>query len=488
MSRAFDLFSRTAGQVLRSDVVEVGPQTPCAQVVLRMREAAARCVYVVAEGERRLLGLLTTKDVVERVAFLLPPDAPVSQAMTRPAHSVGPEEPLYRALGRMERLGISQLAVVGEGGTLLGEVRRENLLPTLMVLDRPHLKAMAGSDGVEDLRAIKQAQLPLAAALLEEGVNAPAIQSLLCAMNDSLYRLAAARAETDMENDGWGKPLVPYAVIVMGSGGRGESYLYPDQDNGFILEDYPDADHTPIDRWFWELGRRLTTMLNTIGFPFCNGNVMATNPLWRKTVSQWGGQIDGWVRRRGEVSLLYADIFLDFRAIHGDSGLGERLRRLTLDKVSTSRAFLREMSMNETHHDVGLGWFGQLVTDPEEGAHLGEINVKRNGTLPIVEAVRTAALARHCPDCSTLARLDHLHAAGAMSQDQRDSLRAAYTFMTGLLLRQQVRDAQAGRQVGNYIAPENLAAWERDTLKRAMRVSQDYSRQVKADFTGAILQ
>ena len=30
----------------------------------------------------------------------------------------------------------------------------------------------------------------------------------------------------------------------MGSGGRGESYLFPDQDNGFILADYPDAEHT----------------------------------------------------------------------------------------------------------------------------------------------------------------------------------------------------------------------------------------------------
>ena len=37
-----------------------------------------------------------------------------------------------------------------------------------------------------------------------------------------------------------------------------ENFLYPDQDNGFILADYPDADHNRIDAFFIALAARFT--------------------------------------------------------------------------------------------------------------------------------------------------------------------------------------------------------------------------------------
>ena len=64
-----------------------------------------------------------------------------------------------------------------------------------------------------------------------------------------------------------GAPPVPFCVIVMGSGGRGESYLYPDQDNGFILDDYPDDQHTELDAFFIKLAERMTRDLDMVGTP-----------------------------------------------------------------------------------------------------------------------------------------------------------------------------------------------------------------------------
>ena len=39
---------------------------------------------------------------------------------------------------------------------------------------------------------------------------------------------------------------------------NGESFLFPDQDNGFILDKYPDDRHTSVDAYFIELARRVT--------------------------------------------------------------------------------------------------------------------------------------------------------------------------------------------------------------------------------------
>ncbi|MSO89125.1 MAG: hypothetical protein EXQ89_04035 [Rhodospirillaceae bacterium] len=50
-----------------------------------------------------------------------------------------------------------------------------------------------------------------------------------------------------MQDRGRSPPPVALSLIVMGSGGRGESFLFPDQDNGIIIADYPDDAHDRID-------------------------------------------------------------------------------------------------------------------------------------------------------------------------------------------------------------------------------------------------
>ena len=130
-----------------------------------------------------------------------------------------------------------------------------------------------------------------------------------------------------MKDEGWGEPPVPFAVILMGSGGRGENFLFPDQDNGFILDDYPDAEHSRIDGYFIELAERMTRDLDVVGFPLCRGYVMANNPLWRKSRSQWRDQLVLWGRRRSAIAIQLSDIFFDFLGIYGRIDFARELRR-----------------------------------------------------------------------------------------------------------------------------------------------------------------
>ena len=77
-----------------------------------------------------------------------------------------------------------------------------------------------------------------------------------------------------------------FQLIGTTYGGDGEStFALPDlrgrlpihQGNGFILADYPDAEHNRIDPYFIALATRLTETLAAVGMPRCQGNVMATN-------------------------------------------------------------------------------------------------------------------------------------------------------------------------------------------------------------------
>ena len=65
--------------------------------------------------------------------------------------------------------------------------------------------------------------------------------------------------------------------MVMGSGGRKEMLLNPDQDNGLIYEDFPDAMLPEVEAFMTPFAERLVSVYAEIGYPLCNGKVMINN-------------------------------------------------------------------------------------------------------------------------------------------------------------------------------------------------------------------
>jgi signal-transduction protein with cAMP-binding, CBS, and nucleotidyltransferase domain len=280
---------------------------------------------------------------------------------------------------------------------------------------------------------------------------------------------------------------VKFSVIVMGSGGRGENFLFPDQDNGLILADYPDDRHNEIDAWFIGFAERLTRNLDTVGFPLCKGYVMATNPLWRKTISQWKEQVRLWSRKRNTPALRLCNIFFDFCCVWGDPAMAADLRALVTTIAYGNRMFLRELYEDEADHGVALGWFGRFKTETDNSQFKGQMNLKHTGTLPLVESMRLLALREGIPEISTLKRMEALRDKNVLSKDEHDYLASAYRHISYLLLRQQLSDFKAKRRVSNYVHPESLTERERDLLTEGFKAIRELRKKVQADFTGQIL-
>ena len=120
------------------------------------------------------------------------------------------------------------------------------------------------------------------------------------------------------ESEGLGPPPVPYAVLVLGSAGRGESQLAADQDNAIVYAQ--GSEGGPEDRYFEALAGHMSGILDAAGVPLCKGGVMARNRDWRKSVADWQATIDGWVRRQRPQDLLNVDIFFDAVPVHGTAG------------------------------------------------------------------------------------------------------------------------------------------------------------------------
>ena len=148
-----------------------------------------------------------------------------------------------------------------------------------------------------------------------------------------------------MKMKGRGEPPAGFEVIVMGSGGRGENFLYPDEDR------------TRIDGFFIELAKRLTRDLSGIDFPLCRGHVMAVNPLCRKTLPQWIGQSTGWFAKRTAFAAQFSNIFFDFQPAYGEGGLSRSPRRHVARLTRERPVVLKEMFSAEADRRVALGLF-----------------------------------------------------------------------------------------------------------------------------------
>ena len=470
---------------MRAAPLAVNLSTSCGEAVRLLRQRSVSSLVVTDFG-KRICGIVTERDVVRRITFREDRQTPVRLIMSSPVVTIRQDDYLFRAIALMRRKRLRHIPVLDAQGLLSGMLDLHEALGAsvdnlLGLIDR-----LTHEETLKGLKHVKAAQVELAQSLMAEELPAPEIQALLTHINNDIYRRIVNIAMAEMADQGWGEPPVAFDVIVMGSGGRHESFLFPDQDNGFVLEEYPDTRHAMVDTWFIELAERMTGALDTIGIRSCKGHVMATNPLWRKNIVQWCQQVNGWFRKPIWNTLRLADIFFDFGSVYGGGRFADKLRRYVTDRAREFPGFLREMERVQESHGVALGLFNRLIPDNTEGPHKGKLNLKYHGLLPLVECIRLLSLREGVMATSTLTRIATLHKNGVLNSNEQDYLSGAFHHITHLILRQQVQDFLAHQAVGPYVPPRALSEREKDMLVAGLVAIDELNKRVRTEFTGDI--
>jgi CBS domain-containing protein len=303
--------TRPISELVERRAVTGSETEPLFDLVARMREAGESAALI-TDAHGRAASVLTAEDLLERALFVVEPDQPVSAALRRRVPALREHDRLYRALVEMRRQRRNCLPVVDAAGAPIGLVRLEAVLGSGFAKLLRELDPAVMTESRPPSPDARAAQASLAAAFLAAGQPAMEVIALVNALNDDVTAATLRQALASMAEAGWGEPPISFAALVMGSAGRGESLLNPDQDNGFILADHAGSEQESVERFFVELAQRFTRGLEQAGFPLCEGAVMATNPLWRKPLAQWQAQVTGWVRARGNQEIMFTDILLRF--------------------------------------------------------------------------------------------------------------------------------------------------------------------------------
>ena len=451
--------------VMSSPPLFVPADVPLKSVMSLLMERRVSSAFVHPKGVGHAFaqdtGILTERDVLRAIARggAGALEQPVSKFSSRPLAAVPADDFVYRAIGRMSRLKVRHLGVVDESGIVIGALSARDLL-RLRAGD-----AVALGDEIDEGADVHElaaawATLPAAArGLVAEGVDARDIAAVISGELCALTRRAAILGERRMHEAGQGDPPVPYAVLVLGSAGRGESLLAMDQDNAIIFtEGEPDGTN---DRWFAALGAHIADILHEVGIPYCKGGVMAKNAAWRGSAKVWRERVTDWIGRSSPQDLLSVDIFFDLRFVHGDGALAERLRRDTLDLAKDQVTFLKLLAEAAGPFEPPLGFFG-IKTES------GRVDLKRGGLFGIVSIARVLALRFHVAERSSPGRLAAVKTLHVGAERDLDSLIEAHGILLAATLKQQLADIGAGIPPSTRVEMRRLERIELDRLKEAL--------------------
>ena len=457
------LYRHRIRDVMTAPPLVVTGDTSVVAAVGIMTERGLGSVLVGKESDAPLApaetGIVTERDILRGLsrhgADLL--ERPVSELASRPVGGLPADAFLYRAAGRMQRRGIRHLAALDPAGEICGMLSvRDVLRPRVggsFALD----DAITAGETPADL-AKAWAGLPLVAGgLVADGVPARDVAAVISSELGALTARAAELAEAEL-----GPPPVPYALLVLGSAGRGESLLAMDQDNALLVDAQPGQE---VDRWFAAFGARIADILHAVGVPYCPGGVMAREPDWRGTPQGWRERLGGWIRRARPHDLLSVDIFYDFACVHGAPAPAASLFADAYAATRGQFGFLKLLAEAGGESPAALGLFGSIRTEN------GRIDLKRSGLFPIVRAARILAIAHGVRVRATPARLDGLAHAGIGAARDLLDLAHAHATLLSEILSQQIEDVGAGVAPSNKVDPGRLDAERRATLKEALRIA-----------------
>ncbi|MDK9704266.1 MAG: DUF294 nucleotidyltransferase-like domain-containing protein [Sulfuritalea sp.] len=330
---------------------------------------------------------------------------------------------------------------------------------------------IAGAADVATLAACATEARDMAVALHQEEAGAALVTGVLSRLNDAivvrLLDLLALRFRL---------PPTRWCWLGLGSEGRLEQTLTTDQDNGLVFSASDDGEARRLRELFLPFAREANQALAECGFPLCDGEVMAGNPRWCLSQSEWLEGFTAWVRTPEPEALLNAAIFFDFRPLAGAGELAAELRRSLTELTRGNEIFLRMMIVNALAAQPPLGRLRDFAIGPEAG---GSIDLKKFGSRIFVDAARILALGAGMAATGTADRLCAVGGAGVVSAADAEAWIHAFHAVQGVRLAAQ---ATGEGRSGNLVDPSRLNDFDRRVLLEALRQARTMQQLLRSRY------
>lgn len=458
------LFTTQAGDIAAKAVITATENTSIQEAAQIMSKHKISSL-IVTDGKDLPVGIVTDRDLREKVvAKGRDVDDPVKNIMSIPLMRVDSKDYCFEAVLKMIKHNIHHVLVIKDG-ELQGVITNHDLMLLQGTSPLSFSKDIENQQTIEGLIPVSKRINSVVSLLLKEGAKAGNITKIINELNDRLVRKILEIAEKK-----FGRPPVSYCWIVFGSEGRKEQTFKTDQDNAIIYADVTSGEtEAEASKYFNGFTFFVRESLLKCGFPLCPADYMASNPQWRRPLSEWKKYFSRWISTPTPEAVLKSLIFFDFRPLYGEFSLAENLRDYLIKTLKGQNVFLARMASATTKNRPPLGFFKTFIVE-KSGEHKDKLNLKFRGIGPLVDIVRLFALESGVSETSTIERIKALKEKHPVIREIGDELEQAFEFITLLRTHHQIERIEASAEPDNFINPGTLSNLEKKSLKESFQI------------------
>ncbi|TYS18689.1 cyclic nucleotide-binding domain-containing protein [Rossellomorea vietnamensis] len=471
---------RTKVNILMESPVILPKTSTMEEAAEKMLDEAAEAI-VVCDDEGALKGLVTQTEILRYLTSSR--EAPTVEVwMNKNPYWVRDEAFAYEALSFFKYEGAKYVPVLRNGiviGLLTG-------LSFVNIHDSSYLdlsysiQSASSTDDLVPLSPVENTTFTsFIGGLLLQDSFAYNVSEVLTNYNDRLYRKIILLSEEEMRAEGFGSPPVNYCFIVMGSQGRGEQSFNTDQDNGIIIADYDHLDNAKaVDRYFERFTEKINRKLAQCGFHECTGGIMAKEPKWRKSFSQWKAAIDDWLHEIDAEEVQSFTMFYDFRPIFGDYSLAEDTRAYIAKKAQKSLNMQQLLRKDAIRFRIPINALGRINLKGRNKF----FNIKKAGLMQIVNMVRIHSIKHGLKEVNTVQRLNALKELKVFHPRDAENAKTALHYLLYYRLNQNLLELEENRELTNELEVEQLTKEDKRKLREALQIANRMQQVMEISF------
>ncbi|WP_370223674.1 DUF294 nucleotidyltransferase-like domain-containing protein [Cytobacillus sp.] len=467
-----DAFMVRVQDVMSTEAAAVGPAATIQEAAKLMHSRKISSVLV-ADNDC-LIGIITERDVVERVAAK-------GADLSSQARTIMTENPVtisrfayyYDALSLILLKGVKHLPVMEDskvaGIVTLSDLLRkknENVMKTVLKIE----KADRGS-----LPQIKTGIYDIIDSLIRDRVPILKILEIITKLYDRLTGRIIALSISELVEKGLQQPC-EFAFYQMGSSGRGEQFMLTDQDHFLVYENHSED----ASAFFDVLGKRITSNMEAAGYARCKGLMMCSEQKWRGSLADWEERLRTWMLQSTNDHLLLAQNFFSYRLIAGSEGLHAKFEAQSAKQIKRSRIFLYRLAQLEKEHSI------PTLDQPIRSLfklHRKSMDMKKEVLFPYHHSLQILSLMHGKISGTPLEKIDFLKDRQVFSKEFAHDLKEAVSTIMTLYVTQRWQQEKSGAALSSVVSFTRMSTREKEELILSLKTLRELQSQAIAGFS-----
>nr|VFK46756.1 MAG: CBS domain-containing protein [Candidatus Kentron sp. TC] len=472
------LLSLSVSDAMKTPLVSCRPDTLLRDAFVLMRKRGVGSLAIINDADE-LLGLLTGFSLCEAILEKdVSREERVSSIEYQYPYEIAESASLRQAEYLQEREDVKYLIVTRKKKPV-GILSQTDILRAIAAISPPLLAEIQCAEDFISLNRLYARFPQFIADIRNWNRSITGVIRVLNETHQAVLRRCIVLTLRKFVEQGEGSPPGPFALLILGSGGRNEMLLTPDQDNAIILADEVGRD-AAARKWFANFTDSLNRRMAYVGYALCPGEIMARNPTWRKGLSDWRQQFDHIIHYPTLKAARWSTIALDFKFLYGDETLVSGLRQEIVEKLQENPRLLRMMVEDDAEGRPPLGLFDRLITTTVDGKH--RVDLKRGALRIVADAARVYAWREGVNTNNTVDRLRTLSQQGVLGREFVKTILAAYESLLDLYLEQRLQWALERKMENKLLDCDLLNLHEQELLRISLRTVKRLQERLQGDF------